>query len=147
MRNLGFASAIFDVRGPSARLPLSGLQVMKLLNFSSLLLFTVLGFALAVPVSAHAVLVSSKPAAGTAVAGPEIAILLTFNSRIDAGRSRLILVKPDKSTAPLTLRAQPSPAVLSSIAHGLSAGSYLIRWQVLATDGHITRGELSFRVR
>ena len=29
----------------------------------------------------------------------------------------------------------------------MKAGDYVLRWQVLATDGHITRGELHFRVR
>jgi methionine-rich copper-binding protein CopC len=29
----------------------------------------------------------------------------------------------------------------------LQAGKYLIRWQALAPDGHITRGEIPFTVR
>ena len=28
----------------------------------------------------------------------------------------------------------------------LAAGAYVLRWQVLAIDGHITRGEVPFRV-
>ncbi len=120
---------------------------MKLFHSFSLLLFSLVVVVLPVSVSAHAVLVSSRPGAGAAVAGPDVAIRLTFNSRIDAGRSRLILVKPDKTSAALAIEEQPSPADLASTARGLAAGSYVIRWQVLATDGHITRGELSFRVR
>jgi len=29
----------------------------------------------------------------------------------------------------------------------LTDGNYRLQWQVLATDGHITRGEFSFEVR
>jgi methionine-rich copper-binding protein CopC len=29
----------------------------------------------------------------------------------------------------------------------LSPGAYSVRWQVLAVDGHITRGEVPFTVR
>jgi len=29
---------------------------------------------------------------------------------------------------------------------GLAAGAYRLRWQVLASDGHITRGEIPFTV-
>jgi methionine-rich copper-binding protein CopC len=28
----------------------------------------------------------------------------------------------------------------------LAAGAYRLRWQVLASDGHITRGEIPFTV-
>jgi len=31
--------------------------------------------------------------------------------------------------------------------HGLVRGAYKLRWQVLAADGHITRGEISFEVK
>jgi methionine-rich copper-binding protein CopC len=42
--------------------------------------------------------------------------------------------------------AQPSPDVLSATGHGLTKGAYVLRWQVLADDGHITRGEVPFHV-
>jgi methionine-rich copper-binding protein CopC len=32
-------------------------------------------------------------------------------------------------------------------AFHLAAGSYTLRWQVLASDGHISRGEIPFNVR
>jgi methionine-rich copper-binding protein CopC len=30
---------------------------------------------------------------------------------------------------------------------GVGGGEYKLRWQVLASDGHITRGEISFQVK
>jgi methionine-rich copper-binding protein CopC len=37
--------------------------------------------------------------------------------------------------------------LLQSRIQGLERGEYVLRWQVLASDGHITRGEVPFRVR
>lgn len=96
---------------------------------------------------AHAILLGAVPAAGSTVAGPDVAVQLRFNSRIDGERSRLVLVQPDKQERPLTLERQPEPAVLTGRASGLAPGAYVLRWQVLAADGHITRGEVPFKVR
>ena len=95
---------------------------------------------------AHAILLESSPAANSTVAGPDIPVKLRFNVRIDASRSRLILVRPDASTQSLVLGKSPSPDILASQAQGLNPGAYRIRWQALASDGHITRGEILFQV-
>jgi copper resistance protein C len=96
---------------------------------------------------AHAILLNSTPAINGTVAGPDIPIKLRFNVRIDAERSRLTLVKPDASVQSLAI-AKDSPAdTLDSQAQGLHPGEYRIRWQALASDGHITRGEILFQVK
>ncbi len=103
--------------------------------------------AAAVSLDAHAVLKSSSPAAGSVVAGPDVPVTLTFNVRVDAARSRLELLLPDASTIPLPAGEQPSPDTLASKVNGLKSGAYTIRWQVLAPDGHISRGEIPFTVK
>jgi hypothetical protein len=95
---------------------------------------------------AHAILLESSPAINGTVAGPGIPIKLRFNVRIDATRSRLTLVKPDASTQSLAINKDVSADTLASQAQGLNPGEYRIRWQVLASDGHITRGEIPFQV-
>jgi methionine-rich copper-binding protein CopC len=105
-----------------------------------LLLITTSGFA-------HAVLVEAKPPANGLVAGPNINVELRFNSRIDLARSWLTLDLPDQTLRPLSLQPSSSPATLEARITGLGAGEYKLRWQVLAADGHITRGEISFQVR
>jgi copper resistance protein C len=95
---------------------------------------------------AHAILVEASPSANSTVAGPSIPITLRFNVRIDAKRSRLEVVGPDK-TSTLLAATQPSPDRLQAVAEGLKAGAYSLRWQVLAADGHITRGEIPFNVK
>jgi methionine-rich copper-binding protein CopC len=95
---------------------------------------------------AHAVLVSSSPQKNAAVSGPDININLTYNSRVDGGRSALSLLKPDGSVERIGGLTQPLPDVVSATGHGLVRGNYVLRWQVLSSDGHITRGEVPFRV-
>jgi methionine-rich copper-binding protein CopC len=101
---------------------------------------------MAASAAAHAVLLESTPAVNSTVAGPDIAINLRFNVRIDVGRSRLTLVPPSGSVLPLEIGKQTSVDTLSAGAKGLPAGEYRLRWQVLASDGHITRGEIPFTV-
>jgi methionine-rich copper-binding protein CopC len=94
----------------------------------------------------HAILKEARPAANSKVAGPDVSIVLKYNERIDAKLSRLQLLNPDHSTTNLRIEEQTSPETLHSKAIGLKAGAYRIRWQVLASDGHITRGEIPFMV-
>src|SRR5437588_3098360 len=96
---------------------------------------------------AHAILVEATPAAGSTVAGPDLDVRLRFNSRIDGPRSRLTLVQPDGRTRALPLEPQKAPEVLTAKAAALAHGAYRLRWQVLAADGHITRGEVHFQVK
>jgi hypothetical protein len=111
----------------------------------------VLGFVLlagmATALHAHAILQRATPAKNGSIAGPDFMVQLTFNSRIDGARSQLSIVLPDKTARTLTIEKQTAPEVLSAKATGLKPGSYRLRWQVLASDGHITRGEYPFDVK
>jgi methionine-rich copper-binding protein CopC len=95
---------------------------------------------------AHAIMKESFPAANSSVAGPDVPLKLKFNVRIDSQRSKLQLLHPDNTVTDLTIETQPAPDTLASKATGLKPGAYTIRWQVLAPDGHITRGEIPFKV-
>jgi copper resistance protein C len=95
---------------------------------------------------AHAVLVEATPAADSAVAGPDVAVKLRFNVRIDRSRSRLTLVLPGGMTTALKITDEGAPDTLSARATGLGPGAYHLRWQVLAADGHITRGDVPFHI-
>ena len=96
---------------------------------------------------AHAVLLSSTPQKNASVSGPVITINLKYNSRVDGARSTLTLLKPDGTIVKIDTPAQPAPDVLSATGRGLTKGAYVLRWQVLAGDGHITRGEVPFQVQ
>lgn len=120
---------------------------LRMSSFRKTSLTAVLFAAAAPLVFAHAVLLDSTPKAGGVVAGPAIAVELRFNSRVDSKRSRLSLVTPDSKIYPLDIAAQHSPDTLTAPAKGLLPGNYKIRWQVLAADGHITRGEVPFTIK
>ena len=102
--------------------------------------------AFAVSLHAHAILLESSPALHATVAGPDLSIRLRFNVRVDVIRSRFTLVYPDTVARPLSLDKQTAPDTVLSHVSGLAPGSYTIRWQVLAPDGHISRGEIPFKV-
>jgi len=96
---------------------------------------------------AHAHLESSNPAANATVEGPNIKIELRFNSRVDGQRSMLgIEVAGGSAKANLVRDPQHSESTLNGHAT-LQPGHYIIQWQALAPDGHITRGEIPFTVQ
>lgn len=118
----------------------SGIRIIGWLAITMIALFAVR------LVEGHAVLKETNPAANSKVAGPDVPIMLKYNSRIDAKRSKVQLLNPDNSTTDLKIAEQTSPDTLNAKATGLKPGAYRIRWQVLAPDGHITRGEVPFTV-
>ncbi len=118
--------------------------------FRSVLLRAGLALALVlgvVPLAfAHAVLVSSTPADGASAPAGPLALQLRYNSRIDAGRSRLSLDGP--AGAGQVLKLDADPAAQDRLAAHIEAmpGQYVLHWQVLSVDGHVTRGEVKFTV-
>jgi copper resistance protein C len=117
-------------------------------HFAAVIVFLVAVLIAASPrlALAHAVLLSSSPQKNASVNGPEITISLKYNSRVDGARSSLSLVKPDGSVEKIGALTQPLPDTLSATGHKLAKGAYVLRWQVLSSDGHITRGEVPFQV-
>jgi len=111
----------------------------------SIPLTLILLFGFASQAWAHAILVKSKPALHSSVNGPDVAIWLRFNVRIDGGRSRVQLAASDGSLQTLSCK-QSSPDILESQASGLKPGAYKLIWNVLASDGHMSKGEVPFTV-
>jgi methionine-rich copper-binding protein CopC len=98
------------------------------------------------PAAAHAVVVASTPAADAVVQGPGFNVRVEFNQRIDPKRSKLTIVSAAGQTYPVQMLEVEDVNVLAGQATAIEAGSYRLRWQVLAIDGHITRGEIPFAV-
>ncbi|MBB5327006.1 copper resistance CopC family protein [Tunturiibacter gelidoferens] len=96
---------------------------------------------------AHAILVSSQPAINSTVSGPDVAVLLKYSSRVDLEHSTLTLLDPNGKVEKITINSEPSPGSLSAKLTGLVKGAYVLRWQILAMDGHITRGTIPFQVK
>jgi copper resistance protein C len=96
---------------------------------------------------AHAILVESIPASNSNVPGPNVPITLKFNVRIDAARSALQIVLPGGKSRSLAVTAGKTLNTMLASASDLGPGRYELVWQVLASDGHITRGRVPFRVK
>jgi len=102
--------------------------------------------AVTAPARAHAIIVSASPTADQHVPTGKLAIRLQFNSRIDKERSRLQVTAPtgDKTDVPIDQAGDPN--IVEGSTADLAPGDYVLRWQVLAIDGHITRGDIPFVV-
>jgi methionine-rich copper-binding protein CopC len=107
-------------------------------------MLTATSLAAPAPALAHAVLIDSLPVPDGHVAAGSIAIKFRYNSRIDAPRSKLTLTRPDASTSRLTTNGEGPDLLEANIT--LTPGAYTLHWQVLAIDGHITRGNVPFTV-
>lgn len=94
----------------------------------------------------YLLLLSASPDLNAVVRGPNVPIRLHFSSRIDLKHSKLILFGPDGAEHDLAVVTQNSPDMLVSAAKGLSHGAYVLQWHVLESGGHVTRGEVQFRV-
>ena len=95
--------------------------------------------------SAHAILMDSQPPIGGKVVTGRITARLRFNSRIDRARSAFTLTRPDKTKVVVPIDPDGPPDLLTTTLD-LKPGVYVLRWQVLAVDGHVTRGDLPFTV-
>ncbi len=98
------------------------------------------------PAAAHAILLKSSPAPNSIVAGPDVSLQLQFNSRVDGKRSRVTMSGSANDHYQVDL-TQPNADSLTSKIAGLKPGLYHVLWQVLAADGHISRGEFVFTVK
>jgi copper resistance protein C len=98
--------------------------------------------------AAHAIILESEPAAGATLAEPPARIYLRFNSRLEKRLSRVTLFAADGRPVPLAVAAdgseKPDRVVLP--LGSLRPGAYVVRYKVLAADGHITEGALRFTV-
>ena len=123
-------------------------MIVKMLRrIAPAILCAIGGLAAASGALAHAIVVKSSPVANAVVAPGRIQLDVTFNTRLDRARSRLALAAPDGRVTNVPLRDDAAPTLLSGHAEVAAPGHWTLRWQVLATDGHITRGEIPFRVR
>jgi methionine-rich copper-binding protein CopC len=76
----------------------------------------------------------------------KLAIRIEFNSRIDKLRSRLQVRTPSGAKTDVSIDSAGMPDIVTGTTSELTAGAYVLRWQVLAIDGHITRGDIPFTV-
>lgn len=103
------------------------------------------------PALAHARLLKSTPTAGARLDAPPQKVELSFSESVSLQFSSIKLY--DRSRKELAMGAlghdgQDTSYVAASLPSGLAPGTYTVVWRVLsAVDGHVTTGNLAFRVR
>jgi copper transport protein len=95
----------------------------------------------------HATLLSTEPAAGSALAAPPHRIRLLFNEPIEPALSQMTLFQSDRGTRTLRVSADPHDvrAVVAPL-DSLPAGSYRVAWRVVSADGHPVGGDFAFTI-
>ena len=96
--------------------------------------------------AAHAVVTGSSLKEQPVKAGAPTKVILSFNSGIEVGLSRVFLVSQGDVHAPLPIAAGKKPGQLLVDLPPLKPGEYALKCRVFAADGHLTEEILRFRV-
>jgi copper resistance protein C len=97
---------------------------------------------------AHALVLESNPAQGATLTAPPTHVFLRFNSKLEKRLSHVSLA-PEKGkpvALPISVNGQDQPDRIDLPLAPLAPGAYVVRYKVLAVDGHITEGILRFSV-
>ena len=101
------------------------------------------------PASSHAIVLESSPGPDAVLDRAPQQVTLRFNSKLEKRFTRITLTAGDRPPAPVALPddgpASPPDRVVIPLAP-LAPGLYVLRYRVLAVDGHITEGALRFTV-
>ena len=100
------------------------------------------------PAAPHAIVLESSPVHDAVLERAPAQVTLRFNSKIEKRFTRVTLTTGDH--APVTLPSGADDAtgpdrLVIPLPH-LEAGVYVLRYRVLAVDGHVTEGALRFTV-
>jgi methionine-rich copper-binding protein CopC len=98
--------------------------------------------------TAHALVLESNPAQGATLTAPPTHVFLRFNSKLEKRLSHVSLA-PEKGkpvALPISVNGQDQPDRIDLPLAPLAPGAYVVRYKVLAVDGHITEGILRFSV-
>ncbi len=96
---------------------------------------------------AHAKLVSAIPRDGAVLGGPPERIVLRFSSGVERRFSRIVLVVASVSTDLAIDGGAGLVRELSARLPALAAGPHVVRYDVVAADGHRVTGALRFSIR
>jgi copper transport protein len=121
--------------------------------YLTVLMFLLLGWWLYAPspALAHARLLNSTPTAGALLDSPPEKVELSFSEEVSLQFSSIKLYDRSRKELPvgaLSHAGQDVTYVSAELPSELVPGTYTIVWRVLsAVDGHVTTGNLAFRVR
>ena len=111
-------------------------------------LLAIVAMGISTPLSAHAELVRSTPAARASVAAPRT-VSLTFSERVIPAFSslELTMVGHDMKVPVQTRVSRDGKTLIGTPQRALMKGSWSLKWVAATGDGHRMTGTVSFRVR
>ena len=113
----------------------------------ALLLMACLTLAAPRAASPHAIVLESSPIHDAVLPRAPQQMTLRFNSRIEKRFTRVTLALADRAPVVVAVPAGDAEADRLTIPlQPLGPGVYVLRYRVLAVDGHITEGALRFTV-
>jgi len=113
----------------------------------ALLLMACLTLAAPRAASPHAIVLESSPIHDAVLPRAPSLVTLRFNSRIEKRFTRVTLALADRAPVAVAVPAGDAEADRLTIPlQPLGPGVYVLRYRVLAVDGHITEGALRFTV-
>jgi len=118
-------------------------------SVAALLLSAWLVLLSASPASSHAIVLESSPVHDAVLERAPAQVTLRFNSKIEKRFTRITLTAGDRPAVPIVLPGDDDASTPDRVVIPLSPlapGVYVLRYRVLAVDGHITEGALRFTV-
>lgn len=95
---------------------------------------------------AHAFLVRVDPQQGARLASPPQSVAVEFSEVVEEASARMSVTSPDGSDEqPLAPRAEAGGRILRAPLE-VGSGIYVVRWRIVAEDGHENSGEFAFAV-
>ena len=114
---------------------------------ATLLAVGALWLAAAPSADAHALLVSSNPAAGTSLSQLPKAVTATFSESVVPGLSSLQVLDASGRVVAGDSHAEPGDVTLTVALPALLSGVYTVRWKTVSSDdGHVANGSFTFGV-
>jgi copper resistance protein C len=119
------------------------MRAMKILVATAILLLAI------TPAFAHAHLVETVPANASVVASSPVSLTLKFSEGVELGFTGLTLTGPSGIVAlgPAQLDPSDDTRFIVPVPSVLVAGTYVIAWHALSTDGHKTMGSYAFTIK
>jgi methionine-rich copper-binding protein CopC len=99
-----------------------------------------------VPAFAHAVIVRASLEDNAIKPDTATEVTLVFNSKVEPAFCQVSVEDKAGVVRKLDVKAGPSPERLTVVLPPLPSGDYVIRYKVLAADGHFTDNLLRFKI-
>ncbi|MGC4805197.1 copper resistance CopC/CopD family protein [Micromonospora sp. DT233] len=128
------------LRPPRRRLARAGALAGLLVTVVALLL------APATPASAHAVLVSSSPAASAVVPSASSEVVLTFSEPVRKVTGKIRVIAPNGARADLGEPSFAEAVVTVPVDPSAGRGTYLVSYRVISADSHPVSGAFTYSV-